>query len=376
MAPMDGRVVEVVGPGAAAADEACCQDQRDHEQQEHRQHELACGAGPFRPPTPSAHRPRVPSVTRHYPTARPRSERGHNAGVKITKLSNVDAFVVVDLDGAERATGIVRWAKKVLQDGAVNLARHVTYAAASLGLEVSGASAGINSLPDGRADAIAAFTEEVGATGVRLDPGKGVAATDLEPLASADDRSPLYNDLHDQLLAVGQVAALRAARGDLSHLSVAIEAEVAGVAELTAALTATGATVEAVPAGTLDASCDVLCVGSKVGLVDHENVGSVKASTILPVGPLPITARGLAAARRADILVLPDVLTLAGPLLAAWPEAGADADAVIAAADAQIAAATSEAMAHADGPLLGASVRAETFLLTWRDDLPFGRPIA
>ena len=31
---------------------------------------------------------------------------------------------------------------------------------------------------------------------------------------------------------------------------------------------------------------------------------------------------------------------------------------------------------HADGPLLGACHRAEAFLRTWQDTLPFGRPLA
>ena len=296
--------------------------------------------------------------------------------MKITKLTNVDAFVVIDLDGADRATGIVRWAKKVLQDGATNLARHVTYAAASLELQVSGASAGINSAPDDRAGAITGFAEEVAAMGVRLDAGKGVAASDLEALTAVDDRSPLHHDLHDQLLAVGQVAALRAARGDLSGLTVAVEANVAGVAELTAALSSAGATVESVAAGTLDSTCDVLCVGSKTGVVDHENVVSVKATTILPVAPLPITARGLATATRAGITVLPDFLTLAGPLLAACPAEDADSASILAAAEAQVGAAVADVLGHAEGPLLGACERAERFLLTWRDELPFGRPIA
>jgi glutamate dehydrogenase/leucine dehydrogenase len=134
--------------------------------------------------------------------------------------------------------------------------------------------------------------------------------------------------------------------------------------------------VEAVGAGTLDATCDVLCVGSKVGVVDHENVASVKATTIVPVAPLPITARGLANATRAGIVVLPDFLTLAGPLLAAWPGDDADATSLLAAADQQIGAAVADVLDHDGGPLLGACERAEAFLLTWRDDLPFGRPIA
>jgi glutamate dehydrogenase/leucine dehydrogenase len=296
--------------------------------------------------------------------------------VQITKLATTDAFVVVDLDGADHATGIVRWAKKVLQDGAVNLARHVTYAAAILEVRISGASAGINSDPDGRAAAIGAFAGEVAPMAVRLDPGKGVAPEDLEALAVTDDRSPHYRALHDHLLAAGAAAALRAQRDSLDGLAVAIEAHVPGVAELTATLESEGARVESVPPATLDVTCDVLCVGSKAGVVDHENVESVTATTILPVAPLPITARGLATARRNGIVVLPDFVALAGPLLAAWPDPGADQASITESAEARISSVVAEVLDHPDGPLLGACEAAERFLLTWRDELPFGRPIA
>jgi hypothetical protein len=212
--------------------------------------------------------------------------------------------------------------------------------------------------------------------GVRLDPGKGVAPEDLEALAVTDDRSPLYREVHDGLLATGAAAALRAARGSLDGLAVAIEAHVPGVAELTALLEGSGATVESAPPGTLDVTCDVLCVGSKAGVVDHENVASVKATTVLPLAPLPITARGLATARRAGIVVLPDFVTLAGPLLAAWPGPEADLASVTTAAEERISAVIAESLDHPEGPLLGACELAERFLLAWRDELPFGRPIA
>jgi hypothetical protein len=40
-----------------------------------------------------------------------------------------------------------------------------------------------------------------------------------------------------------------------------------------------------------------------------------------------------------------------------------------------LAALTAEVLAHAEGPVLGACIRAEAFLGTWVDELPFGRPI-
>jgi hypothetical protein len=45
-------------------------------------------------------------------------------------------------------------------------------------------------------------------------------------------------------------------------------------------------------------------------------------------------------------------------------------------AEEQVVAVLDEVLDHADGPLLGACYRAEAFLRTWRDTLPFGRPLA
>ena len=95
---------------------------------------------------------------------------GQNAAVTVTKLTSTDAFYVVDLPDAPVATGVVRWAKKILLGGAEDLARSLTYSYAVLGQQVSGASAGINAEPDGRAEAIAHFVTEVSPAGRRRHP--------------------------------------------------------------------------------------------------------------------------------------------------------------------------------------------------------------
>ena len=41
-----------------------------------------------------------------------------------------------------------------------------------------------------------------------------------------------------------------------------------------------------------------------------------------------------------------------------------------------VAAVVAEVADHNDGLIIGACVRAEEFLSTWQDDLPFGRPMA
>ena len=126
----------------------------------------------------------------------------------------------------------------------------------------------------------------------------------------------------------------------------------------------------------LGADCDVLFAGSKMGAVDHKGAAFVKAKAVVPTGAIPVTAKALAALRRADCVTLPDFVVLVGPLLAAWDESGADLDALEATTRETIAGILGEVAGHESGPLLGACERAEAFLRTWRTTLPFGRPLA
>jgi len=87
--------------------------------------------------------------------------------------------------------------------------------------------------------------------------------------------------------------------------------------------------------------------------------------------------------RAAGSVVLADFVCLAGPLFAAWPAelAGLEGDAVTAeaietAATEAIASLVRETAGHPEGAFLGACHHAESFLATWRDQLPFGRPLA
>jgi hypothetical protein len=75
--------------------------------------------------------------------------------------------------------------------------------------------------------------------------------------------------------------------------------------------------------------------------------------------------------------VLPDFVTTAGGTLgglvpALDGERGGSIDGVRSA----IGGVLGEVLTDEDGPLLAACRRAEAFLRTWRDDLPFGRPLA
>jgi len=300
--------------------------------------------------------------------------------------SGTTAFVLTDLEGATAADGIVRSAKKILVDGATMLARSRTYAWALLGEQVSGASAGINAAPPDHSAGVAAFveavTDRVRSGELSLDPGKGVSAEDLAPLAEVDQRSPLLREarphgtLADELLATSVVAAASAAVGGLDGRRVAIEGGGDHLPALQALLESAGASVVASGPDALTTEAEVLLAGSKAGVVDHTVAEQLPHRVIVPHAPIPVTAKGLAVATRRGIVVLPDFLTTSGPLHAFRPEGTPTADDLLEQANAHAAGLTSELLDHPEGPLLGACYRAEDFLRTWQEQLPFGRPLA
>jgi glutamate dehydrogenase (NAD(P)+) len=331
--------------------------------------------------------------------------------VPTQKLQSVNGFVVIDLDDAPVSTGIVRSAPTILTSGAADLARTLTYSYASLGMQRGGASAGVNATDETRAADLEAFTTEIAplvAAGTFLpDAGKGVTEEQLAVLRAHDARVPVADRTRDRLVAVGAVAAAEHALGSLEGRTAAIEGYDEVGRQLVGELIERGAKVVAVstPKGTvrdaaglspielgkgaaivgegaepafkvLGAECDVLFTGSKMGAVDHKGAAFVTAKAVVPTGPIPVTAKALAGLRRAGAVVLPDFVVLTGPLLAAWGEPGTDAATLEATTRETVAGILTEVASHEDGPLLGACVRAEAFLSSWRSTLPFGRPLA
>ena len=270
----------------------------------------------------------------------------------IRKTTTTDAFVAIDL-GDVPGHGVVRLAPKILQGGAKDLARSVTYALASLERRETGISAGVNSTPDGRDAAIAAFAAEVAGwdAGYRLTVGKGVAAGELGGLETQSD---------SVMLAAGAVAAGLAACPDAGTAVLDGSAGPALVEELASRGLSV---VEA--EDPLTATADLLFVGSKVGVIDHVAAGRLQARVVVPTGPLPITTRAVAHCRRNGVLALPDFVTTVGPLVG-----GVDA------VRDTVSSIIGDVAGHADGPILGACERAEAFLAGWLADLPFGRPMA
>ncbi|MGZ4715463.1 MAG: hypothetical protein ACXWCB_02050 [Acidimicrobiales bacterium] len=334
----------------------------------------------------------------------------------IQKLTSTEGFVAFDLDDAP-AAGVVRSAPKILVDGASLLARSLTYRFASFERQVGGASAGVNAAPDDRAAALAAFVGEVEPL-VRegrllVDPAKGVGADDLAPLQAVDPRPVAYAARHDELSGLGVAVAAHTAVRGLAGRRVAIEGFDASGPHIVAGITGRGGKVVAIstadgtatsaegfddttvasawaehgaalvgqlagsvgkPWEVFGVDAEVLVVGSKPGVVDDSVAAGLTAGTVVPSGPVPVTAKALAVLRRAGAVVVPDFIATAGPLFAGWPLEGAGEPASAAAV--AIDAALLDVLAHDDGPLLGACYRAEAFLATWRDELPFGRPLA
>ena len=340
--------------------------------------------------------------------------------MRLHKFSEVDAFVALDLDGAEAASGPVRWARKILQGGAKDLARSQTYTYAALQMRRSGASAGINADAPARTEAVAAFVAEgasLVADGTYLpDAAKGVSDQDLAPLRDADprnaDRLDAFGAQCDGLSAAvaadaavgldGRTAVIEGFSASWPALAEGLVqrgGRIVGVATAEGSLAADGfdpaalaeASAEhgdkalsalaggdglAAPGALWGIAADVVFAGSKMGVVHHGVAEDLQCRALVPSGRLAYTSKALAVCRREGIAAVPDFVALAGSTVAAWSNPDADDDRVRAEIANTVAALMAEALTSGDGPFLGACYAAEAFLSTWQDELPFGRPLA
>lgn len=345
----------------------------------------------------------------------------------IHKLTSTDAFISFDLEDAP-SVGVVRSAKKILQGGAGWLARSLTYSFATYEIPKGGASAGINAETDARSDAVAAFVGEIEpmvSEGRFLpSPSKGVDAAAFAPLRAIDSRpAALWAEtdgisLEDELTAVGCVAAATSSSGgDLGGKNIMIEgfgpvglsiarqatergAKIVGVATGAGAAAVEGGVdvatlseawaahgdklvdelgVEKKPGwAAFGTDADILFTGSKAGAMNHQGAEQVKANVVVPSGPVPLTTKALIVLQRNDKIVVPDFVCLAGPLLAA--EAGdQNREALLQLTTESVDASLDEISLATNGDnglFLRAAKRAEAFLSSWQDTLPFGRPLA
>jgi len=287
--------------------------------------------------------------------------------MEVVKLESTDGFIAFDL-GEAPAVGIVRQAPKVLRDGAELLARSTTYVAASFGLQIGGGSAGLNAKPDDRDAALAAFLEEVAPlveSGRWLPgPGVGISPDDLATLPRAEERTIAF----DQTTAgESAVAAALGALGSLDGTRVGIVGGGPNTEAAAASVSANGGTPH--PQAGFDLDCDALLVAGKAGVLEHDLATTVRAKVVVPLTPVPVTARALAVLGRAGIVVVPDFLSTAGPALTALDEDGGDAMT-------RVHDSVAALVGEGTNLWMKAVAEAEDHLRTWRDGLPFGRPLA
>lgn len=273
--------------------------------------------------------------------------------MKIQKLESINAFVAVDLEDVA-GRGTVRASKKILQGGAKDLARSITYGLASLNVKETGISAGISSPPEEKNEAIKKFFEEINDWKTEFSFTAGLGVTPEE----TKENDPLDKL---QLLAMGTVASALAAKPDAS--TAVIDDKILN-SVLVKELADKG--IEIISSETpFTEKADVLFCGSKMGSIDHEVAENLSFSVLAPTAALPITTRAVAVCKRRNILALPDFITTAGPLISDKNQITETLSSII-----------DEVMKHDEGPLIGACERAESFLSTWQSELPFGRPMA
>ncbi len=342
--------------------------------------------------------------------------------MRLHKFRDVDAFVALDLAGAEAASGPVRWARKVLQGGAKDLARSQTYTYAALHMRRSGASAGISAEAPARAGAVAAFVAEAAALvpdGTYLpDAAKGVAEADLAPLRDTDPRTVgrmgAFAAACDGLSAAvaadatvgldGRTAVIEGFSATGPALAEAVAergGRVVGLATAEGSLAADGGfdpaalaeawaehgdkALEALagsddglgkPAELWGLGADVVFAGSRMGVVQHGIAEGLGCRALVPSGRLAFTSKALAVSRRDGVAAVPDFVALAGSTIAAWSSPDTGDDELRAEIAATVSALMADALTSDDGPFLGACYTAESFLSAWQDELPFGRPLA
>ena len=264
--------------------------------------------------------------------------------MRIRKLESTNGFVAIDVDDVP-GQGVGRLAPKILQTGAKDLARSMTYTLASLERRVTGISAGLNATRETAAEAINAFTEEVlsWTDDFRFEAGKGVDSMALGKLAiEASDQFP--NLITAAVTAYPNASTALTDIRDPIGLSPLLADR--GIQLLT----------EVDPFQT---EADLLFVSGENGSVDHNVANSFRVKTVIPTARLIITTRALATCKRRGITVLPDFLILSAPFIE----------------PSQVADQVAKILNHPDGPVLSACEQAETFIQTWIGQTLYGRPI-
>jgi glutamate dehydrogenase (NAD(P)+) len=341
--------------------------------------------------------------------------------VETKQLEATTGFVIYDLPDADNYVGPARLGAKLTPANAVMLVRHQTYVFAVLEQRRSGCTIGFKVDPDGAAEAIAAaageLAEELESQKLSTWPDLRLDSELLEPFLRHDGRSPLAASdrdgisFSDELVGLGAVTAAAGAAGGIDGKRVAIEgfdASGLGIArevERQGGSVARIATAKGCVSGSFDAATladawlaagpacveqlgdlgkpweiwkgdvDALFVGSKPGAMSGQGAETVGDTVVVATSAAAISSKALAVMRQRNTTAVADFVTRVGPALAWWPDEGADHDAVRSATTAAVEGLMNDTAGHADGAFMAACYRAESFLRSWQDELPFGRPM-
>ncbi len=336
------------------------------------------------------------------------------------QLESTTGFVVYDLPGADNYVGQARLGAKLAPANAAMLVRHQTYVFAVLEQRRSGATLGLKVDPDQTADAVAAaateLAEEFSSQRLSVSPGLRLDHDALAPILAHDQRNSLLGDdrdgirFEDELVGVGAVAAASGTRGSLDGarvsiegfgtvgLAIAREAAAQGavihristskgcvtgefdVTTLTDAFMSAGAgCVEQLgkvgkPWEIYKGDVDVVFVGSGPGAMSGQGASMVGTTPVVAVGPAAISSKAMAVLRQQGAPTAADFVAGVGPALAWWSDSTSHDD-LRSSTSSTVAALVEETAGHADGGFMAACYKAEAFMTTWQDTLPFGRPL-
>ena len=123
-------------------------------------------------------------------------------------------------------------------------------------------------------------------------PGVGIQADDLASLPRAEERVLAFDPTS---AGESAVAAALGALGTLDGRTVAIVGGGPITEAAAASVSANGGTPQ--PQAGFEAECDVLLVAGKAGVLEHDLAATVRAKVVVPLTPVPVTARGAGRAR-------------------------------------------------------------------------------
>lgn len=337
------------------------------------------------------------------------------------KLESTTGFVLYDLPDADSYVGPARLGAKLVPDNAAMLIRALTYTFAVLEQKRSGATIGLKVDPDQTEVAVISaakeLSEELQSKKITFNPGLRLQREQILPLLEHDTRNKIGLDdrngisFEDELTGLGACAAAEAVTGGIEGQSFAIEgfnSTGLGIARevvsrggiIKRISTAKGCVTGPFEPDTLadawmshgpgcteqlgdigkpwdiwKADVDGIFVGSKPGAMAAQGANNLESKIVVATSPAAISSKALAILRQNGAPAIADFIVNIGPVLSWFSQSDTTHDQLRSLTETTISALMTDTINHGDGPFLGACYKAEAFLKTWQDPMPFGRPL-